>query len=130
MNIKHIFLLTAFALFGLKASADITNSSGNTALVSTGPTFTLGTGTGGCTAKSNLLGGSWSGHFTCTGTAGASTIVINLPPQNGSAWECHGSDVTSGVVWAQAAPLATNSCKLTGTLTTTGDVITWGATGH
>lgn len=103
--------------------------SAATGLVSGGTTFTLGTGTGACTATSTLTGGAQAGSFLCTGTAGASTIVINLPTA-AHGWSCYGGDITSGVAWAQVTPVATTSCKLTGTLTTTSDQVNFGAVGY
>lgn len=92
-----------------------------------GTTFTLGTGTGACTASSTLVGSDRTGSFKCTGTAGASTQVINLPTAT-NGWACHASDVTSGVVWGQVVPIAVGTCKITGTLTTTSDVVVFSAT--
>lgn len=98
--------------------------------ISTGPTFTLGTGTGACATTSTLVGGPSAGSFLCTGTAGASTIVINLPaiPQHG--WTCGGGDTTAGTAWAQVTPTATNSCKLTGTIATTSDQVNFHTQGY
>ena len=91
---------------------------------SNGTTFTLGTGTGACATTSTLTGGASSGSFLCTGTAGASTIIVNLPTApNGNGWICGGSDITSGVAFTQVTPTATTSCKLTGTVATTSDKV-------
>ena len=96
--------------------------------ISIGTTFTLGTGTGACATTSTLTGGATTGSFLCTGTAGASTQVINLPTApNG--WECSASDVTSGVVWGQVVPVATNSAKITGTIGTTSDRVIFNCSG-
>lgn len=98
------------------------------ALISAGTTFTLGTGTGACATTSTLTGGQSTGSFLCTGTAGASTIVINLPSGGvGHGWQCSGGDVTSGVAWAQVTPISTSSCKLTGTIATTSDQVNFNA---
>lgn len=98
------------------------------AYIAAGTTFTLGTGTGACATTSTLTGGAHAGSFKCTGTAGASTIIVNLPTST-NGWACHASDVTSGVVWAQSTT-ATNSCKLSGTIATTSDVVVFGAIGY
>jgi hypothetical protein len=92
-----------------------------TALQSTGTTFTLGTGTGACATSSTLTGGTQAGSFVCTGTAGASTQVINLPSAP-HAWACTASDVTSGTAWSQSAANA-GSCKISGTIAVTSDVV-------
>jgi hypothetical protein len=90
-----------------------------------GTTFTLGTGTGACATTSTLTGGPSVGSFLCTGTAGASTQVVNLPT-TAHGWACHASDVTSGTVWAQSAS-STTSCTLKGTIATTSDQVIFGA---
>lgn len=94
-------------------------------LVSVGSTFTLGTGTGACATSSTLTGGAQAGSFLCTGTAGASTQVINLPTApNG--WSCSASDAGSGVAWAQSATAAA-SCTISGTLAVTSQKVTFSA---
>lgn len=99
-----------------------------TGLGSSGTTFTLGTGTGACATSSTLTGGATIGSFLCTGTAGASTQVINLPTAPaGNGWVCGGSDITSGVAFTQVTPTSTTTCKLTGTIATTSDKVTFWA---
>lgn len=100
------------------------------ALVSGGTTFTLGTGTGACATSSTLTGGKVAGSFVCTGTAGASTQIINLPTLvGGHGYHCSASDATSGVDWAnQIGTTATG--KISGTLTTTSDVVTFACFGY
>lgn len=95
-------------------------------LRSGGTTFTLGTGTGACASTSTLTGGVQAGSFLCTGTAGASTIIINLPTAS-NGWSCWGSDVTAGTTMAQTTPATTTTCKLTGTIATTSDKVIFGA---
>jgi filamentous hemagglutinin len=95
------------------------------ALISAGTTFTLGTGTGACATTSTLTGGVQAGSFKCTGTAGASTQPITLPSAT-HGWACWASDVTSGVGWSQSATSATG-CTVKGTITTTSDVVVFGA---
>lgn len=101
--------------------------------ISGGSTFTLGTGTGACASTSTLAGGAAVGTFVCTGTAGASTIVINIPtaPAPTHGWNCTSSqDQTSGVLWVQVPPISTSSCKISGTLTTSGDTVSFNARGY
>src|SRR5579859_1853109 len=111
------------------AAGSFTALSSTTGIQSKGTTFTLGTGTGACATSSTLTGGATAGSFLCTGTAGASTQVINLPAVT-NGWACSASDITSGVVWAQGSPTATNSCKISGTLTTTSDKVVFAAVGY
>ena len=93
-------------------------------LQSAGTTFTVASGTGACATTSTLVGGVQAGSFLCTGTAGASTVTITLPTApNG--WSCWGSDVTSGVGFAQSAT-TTTSGKLSGTIGTTSDKVVFG----
>ncbi|MDR5730713.1 MAG: hypothetical protein RB191_25160, partial [Terriglobia bacterium] len=99
-----------------------------TYLIDAGTTFTLGTGTGACATTSTLTGGSTVGSFLCTGTAGASTQAIVLPTAP-HGWACQGSDVTSGVSFAQSAT-STTGCTLKGTITTTSDVVVFSAIGY
>jgi fibronectin-binding autotransporter adhesin len=83
------------------------------AFVSTGAQFTLSSGTGGCATSGTLVGGATAGKFNCTGTAGASTIVINLPTApNG--WTCAGSDMTDSLAFEQTVS-ATTSCTIKAT---------------
>lgn len=95
-------------------------------LQSGGTTFTLGTGTGACATTSTLTGGVQAGSFLCTGTAGASTIIITLPSA-ANGWACWGADVTSGVSFAQITNAGVNNCKLSGTIATTSDKVIFGA---
>lgn len=88
--------------------------------------FTLGTGTGACATSSTLVGGSAAGSFKCTGTAGASTQVVNLPTApNG--WSCWVNDTTSGVAGSELAAGGTASAaELKITIATTSDVVSFG----
>ena len=132
---------TGLPLSGLATQAANTvvmNATGSTAsptavatvsyLIDAGTTFTLGTGTGACATTSTLAGGSSTGSFLCTGTAGASTQPIVLPTSN-NGWACYASDVTSGVVWAQSAT-STTGCTVKGTIATTSDKIVFAAVGY
>lgn len=94
---------------------------------SSGTTFTLGAGTGACATSSTLTGGASGGSFLCTGTAGASTQVVNLPTA-AHAWACWANDDTSKVGWAAGAA-ATNAITLSGTIATTSDKVVFGCMG-
>jgi hypothetical protein len=100
-------------------------------LVAKGTTFTLGTGTGACATSSTLSGGSIGGSFKCTGTAGASTQIINLPTSTGNAalWYCSASDATAGTAWANEIGSSTTG-EVAGTITTTSDVVTFSCTAY
>lgn len=90
-------------------------------------TFTLSAGTGACATTSTLTGGKIAGSFLCTGTAGASTVLVTLPTApNG--WSCWCSDVTSGVAGAQSTT-ATTSATLKVTIATTSDKVVFGCMG-
>ncbi len=97
-------------------------------LLDAGTTFTLGTGTGACATTSTLKGGSATGEFLCTGTAGASTIVVNLPTAT-NGWACWANDDTSKVAWA-AGGSTTSAITLSGAIATTSDKVTFGCRGH
>ena len=96
--------------------------------IAKGTTFTLGTGTGACATTSTLVGAPTAGSFKCTGTAGASTQVINLPTAT-HGWTCFASDLTAATAWAISAT-TTTSCTIKGTIATTSDVVSFGAIGY
>lgn len=98
--------------------------------VSGGPTFTLGAGTGACATTSTLVGGSSAGSFLCTGTAGASTQIVNLPSVAGlHSWSCWANDDTSKVAWSTGATAST-AITLSGTIATTSDKVVFGCLGY
>lgn len=122
-------LSLGFCLLLESSDAQVSGSNSiQTTFVSVGATFTLGSGTGACTTTSTLTGGPTAGSFKCTGTAGASTQPIVLPSAP-HGWVCSASDVTSGIVWAQSATSAAG-CTVSGTLTTTSDVVVFSAIGY
>lgn len=94
-----------------------------------GTTFTLGAGTGACATTSTLTGGGAAGSFLCTGTAGASTQVVNLPNTPTHGWACWANDDTSKVSWAAGAN-TTSTVTLSGTITTTSDKVVFGCIGY
>lgn len=113
-------------------TSGVVNNGGESvagAIISKGTKFTIGGTTGACTTTASLVGGSWAGQFTCTGTAGASRVTINLPATAPNAWYCSASDATSGVAWANENSTATSSI-IAGTIATTGDLVTFSCTGY
>lgn len=98
------------------------------ALQSNGTTFTVGAGTGACATTSTLTGGATAGSLLCTGTAGASTIVINLPTA-AHGWACWANDDTSKVSWASGGS-TTAAVTLSGTIATTSDKVAFGCMGY
>lgn len=83
-------------------------------------------GTGACAAISTPKGGSWSGQVTCTGTSGASTLVITPGPTAPGGFMCSGSDTTLGheLVGAQSGQSAT-TCTLKFSSVTANDVLSF-----
>lgn len=115
----------------LQTDAQVTGgNTGQGPYISLGATFTLGTGTGACATTTTLVGGPTAGSFVCTGTAGAATMVINLPPAP-HWWVCRGYDAnaTTQTVLTQVAPVSTTSCKISGNVTATNDVVGFVAVG-
>lgn len=112
----------------LRLSAPAFNDSGGFA--SGGATFTLSSGTGACASTSTLTGGIQAGSFLCTGTAGASTIVVTLPTSpNGHGWSCWVNEDTSGVVGA-AKSNGTTGFTAVVTVATSSDKVTFGCLGY
>lgn len=94
-----------------------------------GPQFTVSGGTGTCATTSTLVGGSTTGRFTCTGTAGAATIVINLPlVVNG--WVCEGNDLTTTTDSIHQTASSTTSCTMSAAALVASDVINFMAKGY
>lgn len=127
-------VLTAGTAVGTGAPGLVSVASPTTfssSIKSVGTKFTLGTGTGACATSSTLVGGAVAGSFVCTGTAGASSQVINLPtlPSGGTSYSCTASDATSGVAWATQVG-TTSTGKIAGTLTTTSDVVVFHCIGY
>ncbi len=126
--VNGVAVPTSATVLGSNSSNQLIAATTVTYLMDTGTTFTLGTGTGGCATATTLTGGAATGSFVCTGTAGASTQVINLPTAT-HGWYCSASDATSGVAWANEVG-STTTGKIGGTLTTTSDVVTFSCTGY
>lgn len=117
---------SATTIAGSETVAGLLTGAG---IVSGGTNFTLGSGTGACASSSTLVGGAAAGSFLCTGTAGASTQVVNLPTA-ANGWSCWVSDATSGVAGAQVSPTATNAATLKVTIAATSDKVVFGCMGY
>ena len=113
------------------------NTSGSTAsptaqttvsyLIDGGTKFTIASGTGACASTSTTVGGTAVGKFTCTGTTGASTVVITLPTAT-NGWVCEGNDLTTTSDTVHQTASSTTSCTLSGTVAGS-DVINFMAMG-
>lgn len=93
---------------------------------SNGTAFTVASGTGACATTSTLAGGPTSGHFTCTGSTGASTVTLTLITNAGTAEVCYGRDVTTPTTVTQTGAESVTSVTLTLTSVTANDVISFG----
>jgi hypothetical protein len=98
-------------------------------LVSQGTTFTIASGTGACATTSTLVGGLQAGHFTCTGTTGASTVTLTLAATTTS-WSCVGRDITTPTSVTQTGALSTTAVTLTLTSVTASDVVEFHCLGY
>lgn len=108
----------------LTANATGTATFGS-AVISGGTVFAIASGTGACATSSTLVGGSHAGHFTCTGTTGASTVTLTLPAVT-NAYSCYGRDITTPTTVTQTGALSTTSVTLTLTSVTANDVVQFG----
>lgn len=72
-------------------------------------------GTGACGTTSTQVGGSWAGKATCTGTTGASTLVITPGTTATNGWQCDASDLTTANALRQSAS-STTTCTISGTV--------------
>lgn len=115
---------------GVATSAPVaaTNSSGQiiaattvTYLIDTGTAFTLGTGTGACATDSVVAAGAANGEVTCTGTTGASTLVVNLPTAT-HGWACSASDITQKTTLPESA-FTTTTATVSGSVTASDDIV-------
>lgn len=93
-------------------------------LISQGTTFTVSSGTGACATTSTLVGGTIAGHFTCTGTTGASTVTLSLPVSTNE-YQCFGRDVTTPTTVTQTGALSSSTATLSFTSVTANDVISF-----
>jgi len=104
-------------------------NAGVTYLIDEGTKFTIGSGTGACATASVVHAGSAVGTFECTGSSGASTIVVNLPTAvNG--WYCGiGNDLTTTSDSMHVTATSTTTVTYSGTLVAD-DVVQIGCLGY
>lgn len=95
---------------------------------SSGTAATL-TGTGACATRSNQLGGATAGEAKCTGTTGASTLIITTGITATNGWSCWGSDITHTLAGSQSVASAT-APVLTFTSVTANDTLTFGCVAY
>jgi hypothetical protein len=98
----------------------------NSGPVATGPLPTL-TGTGACATITTQAGGAWGGSAKCTGTTGASTLIITFNAVAPNGWNCFVQDETTRANVFQQTAHAFNSCTLTVTSVTQNDVFVFSA---
>lgn len=96
-------------------------TSSVTYLIDNGTAFTLGTGTGACATASVVAAGAANGEVTCTGTTGASTLVVNLPTAT-HGWTCSASDITQKTALPESA-FTTTSATVSGSVTASDDIV-------
>ena len=108
-------------VLGSNSSSQLIAASTVTYLIDTGTAFTLGTGTGACATASVVSAGAANGEVTCTGTTGASTLVVNLPTAT-HGWACTANDITAAAVIPESAFTAT-SATFSGSVTASNDIV-------
>lgn len=118
---------TSAAVAATNSSGQVVAASTVTYLIDTGTTFTISSGTGTCATTSTLTGGTAVGSVKCTGTSGASTVVVTLPTAP-HGWVCEGNDLTTTTDSVHQTASSTTSCTLSGTLVAN-DVINFMAAG-
>ncbi|MDA8119137.1 MAG: hypothetical protein M0Z85_03615 [Gammaproteobacteria bacterium] len=92
-----------------------------TYLIDSGTAFTLGTGTGACATDSVVHAGAANGEVTCTGTTGASTLVVNLPTAT-NGWACTANDITTPAVVPESA-FTVSTVTFSGTITANDNIV-------
>ena len=98
-------------------------------ILNQGTIFAIASGTGACVTTTTLVGGNSAGSFVCTGTAGASSATLTLPAATHN-YACYASDSTGPSSGWASQTVSASSVKLVGTVTTTGDTVTFGCTGY
>ena len=84
-------------------------------VIDSGTTFTLSGGTGACATTTALTGGNSTGSFECTGTSGASSVIVALPTAD-KGWVCEANDLTTTSDTVHQTASTTTSCTLSGTI--------------
>jgi hypothetical protein len=87
--------------------------------------FPAVSGTGACATITTQVGNMFTGTLKCTGSTGASTIVLTpgLTAPNG--WNCSASDLTTSANTLNQSASSTASCTLSSATITANDVITF-----
>jgi hypothetical protein len=113
----------------LTMTATSTLVKAGVAFSSAGTAFAIASGTGACATTSTIVGGVQAGHFTCTGTTGASTVTLTLAATTNS-WSCVGRDITTPTGVTQTGALSTTAVTLTLTSVTASDVVEFHCLGY
>lgn len=92
--------------------------------VTSGGTINV-SGSGACGTIINGTGGNWAGTVQCTGTTGASTLVITPRITAPNGFSCWANDITTANILRQSA-VSTTTCTIAGTVNAN-DVLTFGA---
>jgi hypothetical protein len=127
VNTKDPFYISAGAptgSFSMASNGVIGIASGLTASGTAGLS-----GTGACASLSNQSPGTWSGHVKCTGTTGASTLVITPGFTATTDWNCTGADTTNLAAGIQFG-LSATTCTLSFSSVTANDVVTFNLWAH
>ena len=112
---------TSAAALASNASGQLVAASTVTYLQDNGTAFTLGTGTGACATDSVVHAGAANGEVTCTGTTGASTLVVNLPTAT-HGWACMANDITTPAVVPESA-FTVSTVTFSGTITANDNIV-------
>lgn len=111
------------------SSAIPTAAATVTYLVDAGTKMSGVTGTGGCSSPTVSHGGQTAVQISCSGTTGASTIVLSLPSATGiTGWACAPSDQTTAADTLHQSANSATSATISGTINT-GDVVVVGCIG-
>jgi hypothetical protein len=86
-------------------------------------------GTGACATITTQKGGAWAGQATCTGTTGASTIVITPGTTAPNGWSCTASDLTTAANILRQSAVSLTACTIAGTVNAK-DVLTFTAVAY
>lgn len=103
------------------SSSQIIAATTTTYLIDSGTAFTLGTGTGACATDSVVHAGAANGEVTCTGTTGASTLVVNMPTTT-NGWTCTATDITQKAMVPESA-FTVSTVTFSGTITANDNIV-------
>jgi hypothetical protein len=83
------------------------------------------TGTGACATITTIKGHIFSGSLTCTGSTGASTIVLTPGQTAVNGWRCSADDMTTNTNLPHQSANNQTTCTLTVASVSANDVITF-----